>query len=245
MKDNFSSQADAYLRFRPSYPKELLQLISKIVPNKDAVWDVGTGNGQLAVMLSDLFQNVYATDISERQLQNAIARPNIQYSKQSAELTNFSSNQFDLIAIAQAIHWFDFEAFYREVKRTLKQGGVIVIVGYGLVRVNKEIDLIIDRFYHEIVGPYWDLERRYVDEAYSTIPFPFEEVIDTPQIKLESDMSLEQLLGYLNSWSAVQHYKNDNGTNPLDQIQDNLREVWVSETFEVTHSFFMRIGKNV
>ena len=244
MKDNFSSQSDNYVKFRPTYPAGLVKYLEGLVPNKNSAWDVGTGNGQLAVSLSEIFVNIYATDISDKQLNHAIQAPNIRYSKQPAESTSFTENQFDLITVAQAIHWFDFDAFYREATRTLKQDGVIAIVGYGLLRINEAVDSIIDEFYHELVGPFWDTERKYIDEEYSSIPFPFEEVLDHPQLSLASELSLNQLLGYLNSWSAVQHYKNENGANPVDQIEPRLREVWSFKSYPVKHPLFMRIGMN-
>src|SRR3954463_16650076 len=83
---------------------------------------------------------------------------------------------FDLITVAQAIHWFDFEAFYKEVKRVIKPNGILTVIGYGLFSIDKDTDAVINRFYREVTGPYWDKERRFVDEHYQTIPFPFKEI---------------------------------------------------------------------
>ena len=55
MKDNFSKQSSLYAQFRPAYPKELFQFLLPLVPAKNAAWDCGTGNGQVAVKLSRLF----------------------------------------------------------------------------------------------------------------------------------------------------------------------------------------------
>src|SRR5215471_13440479 len=103
MKDNFSSQSDQYAKYRPTYPRDLFDYLNFIVPNKQNAWDCGTGNGQVAYELAKTFENVFATDISEAQLDNAIQADNIIYSIQPAEKTNFENNLLDLIVVAQAI----------------------------------------------------------------------------------------------------------------------------------------------
>src|SRR3954465_2231530 len=99
MKDNFSARSDKYAKFRPTYPKELYDLLLPLVTAKENAWDCGTGNGQVAQELSSHFQKVFATDISEKQIQNAVQKENIFYSVGSAESTSFSEDFFDLITV--------------------------------------------------------------------------------------------------------------------------------------------------
>jgi len=66
------------------------------------------------------------------------------YAVSAAEKTLFGDNSFDLISVAQAIHWFDFKAFYSEVKRTLKHGGLLAVIAYGLLKINLDADKIIN-----------------------------------------------------------------------------------------------------
>lgn len=242
MKDNFSTQAGQYAKFRPVYPQEMIDFIVAQVTHKDTALDVATGNGQVAVQLAAYFKQVEATDISKKQLENAVNALNITYSEQSAEKTNFNKAQFDLITVAQAIHWFDFDAFYTEVRRILKPQGVIAVMGYGLFYSNAETDRVMKHFYEDITGPYWDPERRYLDENYTTIPFPFKE-IDTPQFINEFTWSFEQLTGYLETWSAVQHYIKEHGSNPLDLVREDLRRSWENSDKKVYFPLLLRIGK--
>lgn len=225
MKDNFSNHADQYASYRPEYPASLYDYILSIVPERQAAWDCGTGNGQLAAGLAPFFKEVYATDISAAQLQHAQQRENIVYSKQAAEHTDFPAACFDLIVVAQAIHWFDFEQFYAEVRRVLKPGGVLLVTGYGLLQVDPAIDSLIRHFYTDIVGPYWDPERKYIDEAYASIPFPFDE-IEAPALVQQLVWTREQFAGYLNTWSAVQHYIKDKEYNPVTLIGEQLHTLW-------------------
>ena len=71
MKDNFSKQADVYAKYRPTYPRDLFDFILSYVANKQAAWDCGTGNGQTAKELAVHFEKVVATDISQKQIDNA------------------------------------------------------------------------------------------------------------------------------------------------------------------------------
>lgn len=120
MKDNFSKQAAGYAKYRPVYPPELYDFILANAPRKQAAWDCGTGNGQAANELAKTFDKVYATDISQKQIEKAVQQSNIFYSVQPAEQTNFPGNSFDLITVAQALHWFKFDDFYTELKRVAK-----------------------------------------------------------------------------------------------------------------------------
>lgn len=243
MKDNFSVQAKGYSKFRPGYPDEIIEYILSFVKTKETALDVATGSGQVAVLLSDYFDRVYATDISQNQLDNAVKKENITYSLQKAEETNFAYAQFDLITIAQAIHWFDFDSFYKEVSRILNDNGMIAIIGYGLFKTNTATDKIISHFYQDIIGSYWDAERRYLDENYRTIPFPFNEIYTDKQFENQYTWTFEQLTGYLETWSAVQHYIKENNQNPLDRIKQELEESWQKSDRKVTFPLLLRIGK--
>lgn len=244
MKDNFSKHSRQYSTFRPTYPDEAIAFILDQVPTKTSVWDCGTGNGQLAGKLSPFFQNVCATDISDNQIANAVKRDNIIYEVVSAENVSFSENTFDLITVAQAIHWFDFDKFYDKVRLTLKSAGIIAVIGYNLMTIDEACDKIVWYLYSDILGDkYWDKERKYLDEQYKTIPFPFHE-IQAPAFAQKVKWDLDELTGYLNTWSAVQHYIKANGTNPVDKIRLLFEKVWGKEKQkEVTFPTLLRIGK--
>jgi len=243
MKDNFSSQSDKYARFRPTYPEGLFDYLLSIVPGKENAWDCGTGNGQVARVLAESFDRVVATDISQQQIDNAVRHERIEYSVQPAEKTSFPDDTFDLITVAQAIHWFNFDTFYQEVHRTIRSGGVLAVIGYGLIQINPVIDKIIDGFYRTIVGPYWDKERRYIDEGYKTIPFPYQE-IHAPAFENSFEWSFEHLIGYIGTWSAVKHYEKMNGHDPIDQVYDTLKASWGNdETIKGRFPILLRVAR--
>ena len=241
MKDNFSKQASEYSKFRPQYPDKMIDYLVSFVKNKGVALDIATGNGQVAQKLSRFFETVYAIDISQNQLDNAIPTDNIIYKVAAAENTFFKDHDFDLITVAQAVHWFDFDLFYKEIYRILKPDGIFAILGYGLFSTNADSDKILRNFYN-IIGPYWDAERKYLDENYKTIPFPFDEIATQPFIN-HFMWTFEELIGYLETWSATQHYISKNNINPLDLIYDALKMSWQKNDKKVTFPLLLRIGK--
>ncbi len=243
-KENFSKQAHLYRKFRPQYPKALLQMLAELPENNVCLWDCGTGNGQVAAALSTAFKTVQATDISTEQIKYAIPKDNIHYSVQAAEKTSFDANQFDLITVAQAMHWFDFDAFYKEVQRVAKKNAILAIWGYGLLRISEEIDVLIDDYYTQIIGPYWDVERKHIDNHYTSIPFPFEALEINRSYSIDLQWKLDELEGYLNTWSSLQKYLREHATNPVDTVIKQIEAYWGKEEIkEVSFPIFLKIGR--
>lgn len=244
MKDNFSAHASTYAQFRPVYPAALYDHLLALIKEHKLAWDCGCGNGQVAGILSGNFNSVIATDISSSQILHAVQKPNIDYRLMPAEKTDIETGSVNFIAVAQAIHWFNFEAFYKEVKRVSKPDALLAIWCYNLLEITPEIDLVVRRLYDEILGDeHWDPELKYIEEHYKTIPFPFKE-IEIPDFKIEVTWNMDQLTGYLNSWSAVRHYINKTGVNPVEQLSSELKKTWGSKEFRhVIFPIYSRVGK--
>lgn len=240
-KDNFSKQSAIYARFRPNYPEALYQLILNKVNNRDLAWDCATGNGQAAIYLAGHFKHVYATDLSESQISNAKPANNITYFVNTVENTAFDENTFDLVTVAQALHWFDFDKYFKEVIKVAKPGAVFAAWGYGLFRSDKTIDKAVDHFYNDVVGDFWDPERDYIDKMYSNIDFPFP-LIECPTLETKLHWSIDHLQGYLNSWSSVQNFITENEHNPVDQLIDQLKPYWGKGLRVIKHPLFLKMG---
>jgi ubiquinone/menaquinone biosynthesis C-methylase UbiE len=242
-KDLFSQQAAIYARYRPVYPPELFDYILSFVTHRSRAWDCATGNGQAAVELARYFEEVTATDHSEKQLQQATPHPHITYQLAGIENTGLPDNSFDLITVAQAYHWFDFAAFHREVQRVAKPEAIVAIWGYSLIQSEETaVQALIHRFYKEKTGPYWDAERKYVDEHYSTVAFPYRE-LPARDFRIEVQWTKADLVGYLNTWSSVQHFIKANDYNPVDEFATTLPSVWPDDTaLSFYFPLFLRIG---
>ena len=243
MKDNFSHNSAAYATYRPVYPQALFDFLYQHVPGFERALDVATGNGQIAAELASTFSDVIATDISDQQLQQAPQKANIQYLNRAAETLNFPNEYFDLITVAQAIHWFQLDAFYKQALAALKPKGLLAAIGYGLIRINEIIDPLIDDFYTHTVGPYWDAERKHLDDGYNNIQFPLP-LLETPTLFIEEEWPLDRLLHYLDTWSAVKHYKDQRHSNPINgAFVTALHQRWpVAQKLTVRFQLFVKAG---
>lgn len=242
---HFSEQSQDYLKFRPDYPKEMYQYLASLVLEHELAWDCGTGNGQAAAQLANYFNLVIATDISQEQLNVAMKKKNIRYHCWSAEKTEIPSHTVNLVTIAQALHWFDFDSFYREVNRVAADDAIIAGWCYALGSINEVVDLYIKKLYFVILGDeYWPKERQYINDEYKTIPFPYQK-ITTPQFVIRKMVDFSQLIGYLNTWSAVKEYEKLNQQNPIDLIYQDLQTAWgrVETERMMTWPIHLLVGK--
>lgn len=223
--DHFSERAAAYARFRPTYPPELFTWLAEHSPDRRLAWDVGTGSGQAAFALADHFDLVVATDPSEEQIGHGRQHPNVLYRVGVEASSGLEPETADLVTVAQALHWFDLEAFYREVARVIKPGGLLGVWCYGLHRITPELDRVFDRFYAETVGPWWPPERAEVETGYRRLPFPYPE-IDVPEFSMQATLDMAGLLAYVSTWSAVKRKSAATGVDPIAVVTAEVGAVW-------------------
>ena len=243
--DHFSGHAAKYARYRPDYPSALFAWLAEQVAEHTLAWDCGTGSGQAAHGLADHFDRVVATDASAAQLAHAVPHDRITYRCEPAEQTTLGSASVDLVTVAQALHWFDVDGFYAEVRRVLKPGGVLAVWAYSLCAVTPAVDAVVQAYYEDVVGPCWPPERRHVLAGYRTLPFPFEEVA-VPSFHLSVCWTLDELVGYLRTWSATQRYVQQHGEDPTAAVRAELAHVWGPEAaLEVRWPLHLRVGQKV
>jgi len=241
-KDHFSGHASAYAAARPGYPDEVFAWLADNAPACNRAWDCATGNGQAAVALAGHFGQVIATDASAEQIANAAPLPGIEYRVAPAESPGLEPNSIDLVTVAQAAHWFDRPTFYDAARNVLRAGGLIAVWAYGLFEIDAALDEVIEDFYRSTVGPYWPPERRLIDARYATLDFPFAEIAP-PEFVMRCQWTLDQVLAYLRTWSAVQRYRKARGTDPVSAIESTMSRLWGDrDTREVRWPLYMRVG---
>jgi SAM-dependent methyltransferase len=225
-RDYFSGCSSQYAAFRPHYPKQLFSWLASVTSAHERVWDCACGNGQASVDLAEHFEEVAATDLSAEQLAHAQAHARVRYSVGLAEASGLSEKYVDLVTVAQALHWFDLRRFYQEVRRVARSGAVLAVWCYGVCEIPAEYgDAELQNFYSNIVGPYWTEERGLVETGYRTLEFPTPE-LKPPAFAMQVHWSLEQLLGYVSSWSATARYIKSRGENPVPQLRAVLEPLW-------------------
>ncbi|MCE9624885.1 MAG: class I SAM-dependent methyltransferase, partial [Deltaproteobacteria bacterium] len=218
--------------------------LAEQAPGRALAWDCATGNGQAALGLRPYFEKVVGTDASGKQVAQVSFDPKIEYWVASAEDSGLAAASVDLVTVAQAVHWFDFERFFAEVRRVLRPRGCLAIWGYHLLHCDPSVDPLLEDFYSRIVGPYWPPERHWVEEKYRTIPFPFEE-IQAPEFSMQAEWNLEALLGYLGTWSAVQKFREAKGEDPIVALRRKIEAIWgdPSRVKAIHWPIFLRVGR--
>lgn len=239
-KDFFSTQASDYAKYRPKYPAELYAYLAGLPRQREICWDCGTGNGQAAVELAKFFPRVVATDPSEKQISAAVPAKGVEYSVARAEASKLPDHSVDLITVAQAFHWFDQPQFFAEVSRVSKPGAVLAVWCYELTDVNVEINAIVMELYRGILGTYWDNGRKLVEEGYRNEKFPFPELMPPP-FAMRAEWTAQDMLGYLGTWSALQKYKKEKGSDPREAIAAKLEKAWGSGSRTVSWPLSLRV----
>src|SRR5690606_19089274 len=141
-----------------------------------------------------------------------------------AEASGLPDDSVDLVLVAQALHWFDLDRFYAEVRRVARHGAAIVAISYGVLRGGDDIDPVIDVF-RALVDGDWPPERVHVEAGYATLPFPFAPLA-TPAFAMSADWDADQLLGYFSTWSATRRHVRRTGHDPVAAVRDALHAAW-------------------
>lgn len=240
----FSTEAAEYAHLRPTYPDELFAFLATVAPSREVAWDCATGNGQAATHLAGYFERVIATDESGEMIAQAPRDTRIVYRVAEAEDSGLEGSSVDLVTVAAAIHWFDLERFYAEVRRVAKQGAAVAAWTYYTPVFGDAIDSIVRRLAHDVLRDYWDERVHYVVDEFHDLPFPFEPIVAPPfQTDMRWDMG--DLLGYFGTWSASLKYLEANGRPPTDVIEDDLRQAWgdPDRKRDLHFPLYMRIGR--
>jgi ubiquinone/menaquinone biosynthesis C-methylase UbiE len=241
---DFSSLSESYQKFRPSIPKLFFDFLFTTVYEQGRAWDCAAGTGQNSKALKAGFKNVAATDISSQMIKKAQRHSGINHCVAQSECACFKDQIFDLVLVAQAIHWFDLPMFYNEVKRVLKKDGIIAAVAYGFSSIEQSIDLILEKFRFQFLDPYWHPRAKMVFEGYQNLSFPFEEIEIEP-IHLKIRWNMYELLGFMRTWSGVKKFIEDHNEDPVLKIVDVLEREWGNPESkkELTFPLYTRIGK--
>lgn len=223
----FAGHAAAYAAHRPRYPEALYRWLAECAPRLDLAWDVGTGNGQVAVGLAGRFARVHATDPSEEQLAHAEQHPRVVYARGTYG-TSLLDDSVDLVTVGQALHWFDLPVFFAEVRRVLHRGGFVAAFAYTHSQVTPTVDALVRQYYDVTVGRYWAKEHHLIHAEYRTLDLPLDEVAH-PELAIEETWSLEQYRQFLRTWSSVQRFIAAEGEASVLAFEKDLASAWGGE----------------
>jgi SAM-dependent methyltransferase len=228
----FGQYAGEYARSRPRYPAALWQWAAAQFNAHVHVWDAGCGNGQAAVALAEHFAQVTATDVSAEQIAQATPHPRVRYQHAGSEDLQFDAASPDMVCIAQALHWFDLSRFWPLAQRALKSRGVVLAIAYGTFSVDAEVDAVTRERFYAVVDPFQAQGNRAIASGYAGMPFPFEPIA-APAMAIECDWTMQQLLAYAATWSAVARMRKEAGIDPMPAYAAALAKVWGAIPAEV------------
>ena len=223
-RDTFAKRSDVYAMARPRYPAALYDWIASQCERRDTAWDCATGNGQAAVDLAQRFGQVYASDISREQVEHGLAAANIVYSAEGAEETSYPDGLFDLVAVAQALHWFDYARFWPEVSRVAKPGALFCAWGYAWFSCDRAVEQELVLPFRALIEPFWAANNRLLWNGYRSdaISFPYER-IESPSLSIDLEWSVAELATYMQTWSASKRAMEDPGVNAkLTQLLETV-----------------------
>ena len=223
--DHYSERSDEYRRTRPTYPPALIDWLASFARDRALAWDAGCGSGQLSVPLARVFERVVGSDASVAQIMAARAHPRVHYRVARAEASGLPNGVADLCVAAQAVHWFDVDAYAAEVARVGRPRSRVALVTYGRPRLPGGLDAALQRFHTDVLAPFWPSERRHVDAAYRSIPFPFSEV-PAPAFDMTHHWALSRFNGYVETWSAVRAARSGGAGAAVDAFTDELAGGW-------------------
>jgi SAM-dependent methyltransferase len=133
----FSGRVEAYRRYRPRYPREIIPLLREkcALTPESIVADIGAGTGMLAEIFLENGNRVVAVE-PNAEMRGACEELTSRYSQLTcmdgtAENTHLADRSVDMIAVGRAFHWFDHEKCRPEFKRILRAGGWVVLAGLG------------------------------------------------------------------------------------------------------------------
>ncbi|XP_077998654.1 putative methyltransferase DDB_G0268948 [Glandiceps talaboti] len=259
-----SAIAEAYQKFRPTYPKSVSERITSYLKHKNpGPWrlaiDVGCGTGQSTRSLSDHFETVIGCDVSKAQIEEAKKTENLQnvtYQVGNDVSLPAEDNSVDLVTTAQAAHWFDLNKFYKEVDRVLKPNGCLAVYGYGNVQLlnnakGNELQAVMNEFYYRTLHGFWGEGRKHIENLYADFQLPYIESERDDSMSIELTYTVADFVGYLSSWSAYHNYlkthpeKTETLTEVLQKFM-NVLDVKTSPaetSLHINYPIFLLLGR--
>lgn len=238
----FGKAAELYHRYRPGISLNSAKMIAAITPGHDLALDVATGTGQVAARLLPHFSHVIGIDHDPRLIAEALRHSTVDYRVGNALQLRVDSGSVDLLTVGNALHWFDQAAFWKEVERVLKPGGVLAVLQHKRTFTgSKEFDELVEKDLGEILRPYGDPRMCAGRKNFEMTRLPFP---SGPAVRdfVAFTWALTDFKDYLGTMSQNILYREVHGEPPTKSLDDRLSEAWGEEvpTRRVVFPYLLR-----
>ncbi len=243
----FSSRVDNYVRYRPGYPREVLNLLKKDcdLATESVIADIASGTGIFTQMLLENGNRVFGVEPNAemRRAGEEFLRsyPRFTSVAGTAEATTLPDHSVEIVTAAQAAHWFDREKARGEFIRILKPGGWCVLLwnerrtdSTSFLREYEQLLLTYGTDYEEVRH-----ERTTAEIAGFFSPTPFE--LSTLEMRQEVDYA--GLEGRLLSSSYTPTPEHENYEPMLRELQRIFDEHQINDRVSLDYNTLVYYGQ--
>jgi ubiquinone/menaquinone biosynthesis C-methylase UbiE len=203
IRNNFAKLVDSYAKYRRDYPEKSYKLIYNFCPSVEAiVLDIGCGTGIVTKHLSSYYKNITGTDREIAMTDFAKDdNKNLKFISAKAEELPFENESFDLVTVATAYHWFDFDLAGKEIFRVLKPSGKMCV--FWRMDISKSRNYLPQFAYDNLIKLISIIPKAsrepITEEIFTRVGFSN---VKKEEFAFEDTYTKEEILGYVQSHST-------------------------------------------
>jgi SAM-dependent methyltransferase len=229
--ERFSTRVENYVRYRPGYPPEIIDLLkSKYgLRPESVVADVGSGTGLLSGLFGAAGYRIFGIE-PNAEMRQAGERslghfPQFTSVAGTAEQTTLPDASVDFITAGQAFHWFDLERSRQEFKCILRPGGWVVLIWNDRRTDSTPFLAAYEQLLRDYATDYGQVNHKRIDS--SALRAFFQSEPERTTFYNHQEFDFESLRGRLLSSS----YAPEPGQPGHEKMIESLRQLF--ETHEV------------
>lgn len=252
MKADFGKTASDYQKHRAGFPDSFFSRLQNegLIEGSETLVDVGSGTGTVARGLAKIGCQVTAIDPSSEMLGAALGMAKeegvvIDCLQGTAEETGLKDHCADVVTAGQCWHWFDPESAFKEVRRILKPGGLLLIAHFDWLPIHGNVVLHTEKLIMEKnpswnmggqVGVYPEWFRHLNEGGFSDIcSFSYQETVN---------YSHEAWLGRIRASAGVGGSLSEEEVVAFDEAHKQMLEIHFPEDLlSIPHQVFFIHGR--
>jgi SAM-dependent methyltransferase len=241
----FSDRVTEYVKYRPDYPKEVIDLLQRRcgLTIHSTVADIGSGPGNLARLFCENGNRVFAVE-PNAEMRNAGqellgAFPNYYSVEGTAEDTQLPSGSVQFVTAAQAFHWFDWERARNEFRRILAANGWVVLIWNE--RVTNSTAFLRD-YEHLLLEYGTDYKEVRHERSYKNIDLFFTQGYERVQFENRQVVNFDGLRGRLLSSSYVPGVDHPQRQSMLHRLESIFNKHQLEDRVAIEYEVRMYFG---